>query len=262
MNDLVDQGLSGTCGRAALRRSDLAPLPAESWVMPGSAAETRADTCRSSGAATLPVQVPLRYWFVGGSAVSVSGFGPGFSSPSSLLVTSASTGPGGSPVGGATVVVRAGRAPASLWPALLACPSPLSRLGGRAWRRPASRRAGQDRPAVATTACVPVAALLASLLGHHLHLPPPLIGLLCCSPISGPVKRAGPVERLARAPTRPYCPTCHRSAQATPRTSASTRTDLTDLTRLSLHPSTWRVPVGGCRLGCAVRRPVVGLARG
>jgi helix-turn-helix protein len=32
--------------------------------------------------------------------------------------------------------------------------------------------------------------------------------------------------------------------------------------RLSLHPSTWRVPVGGPRLGCAVRRPVVVLARG
>ena len=61
----------------------------------------------------VPVQVPLRYWFVGGSAVavsiSVSGFGPGLSSPLSLswgsLVTSTSTGPGGAPVGGATVVV-------------------------------------------------------------------------------------------------------------------------------------------------------------
>jgi hypothetical protein len=31
-------------------------------------------------------------------------------------------------------------------------------------------------------------------------------------------------------------------------TSAITRTDLTDL-RLSLQASTWRVPVGGCRLG-------------
>jgi hypothetical protein len=93
--------------------------------MPGSAAETRADACRPSGAATLPVQVPLRYWFVGGSAVAVSvavsGFGPGLPSPPSLLVTWASTGPGGAPVGGATVVVRAGRAAASFWPALLAC---------------------------------------------------------------------------------------------------------------------------------------------
>src|SRR5436309_2376539 len=44
--------------------------------MPGSAAETRADACRPSGAAALPVQVPLSYW--GGSAVVVSGFGPGF----------------------------------------------------------------------------------------------------------------------------------------------------------------------------------------
>jgi transposase-like protein len=32
--------------------------------------------------------------------------------------------------------------------------------------------------------------------------------------------------------------------------------------RLSLQLSTWRVPVGGPRLGCAVRRPVVVLARG
>src|SRR6266508_4749116 len=32
-----------------MRRSDLAPLSAESWVMPGSAAETRADACRSNG---------------------------------------------------------------------------------------------------------------------------------------------------------------------------------------------------------------------
>jgi hypothetical protein len=70
----------------------------------------------------------LRYRFVGGSAVAisvpVSGFGP-FSSPLSLswgrLVTSASTGPGGAPEGGATVVVRAGRAAASLWRALPAC---------------------------------------------------------------------------------------------------------------------------------------------
>src|SRR6266508_4252292 len=103
-----------------MRRSDLASLSAESWVMPGRAAETRADACRSSGAATLPVQVPLRYWLVGGSAdavsVWVSGFAPDFSSPPSLswgsLVTSASTGPGGAPVGGATIVVRPGRAAA------------------------------------------------------------------------------------------------------------------------------------------------------
>jgi hypothetical protein len=45
----------------------------------------------------------------------VSGFGPGFSSPPSLLVTWASTGPAGAPVGGATVVLRPGRAPASFW---------------------------------------------------------------------------------------------------------------------------------------------------
>src|SRR5687767_15065382 len=45
------------CG-APHSRSDLAPLSAESWVMPGSAAETRADPCRPSGAATLPAQVP------------------------------------------------------------------------------------------------------------------------------------------------------------------------------------------------------------
>jgi hypothetical protein len=52
--------------------------------MPGRAAETRADACRPSRAVTLPVQVPLRYWLVGGSAVAVSvwvsGFGPGLPS--------------------------------------------------------------------------------------------------------------------------------------------------------------------------------------
>jgi hypothetical protein len=69
------------------------------------------------------------------------------------LVTSASTGPGGAPVGGATVVVRAGRAVASFWRALLAC----SLATFTAWRprleTASSQRAGQDRPAVATTAC-------------------------------------------------------------------------------------------------------------
>src|SRR6266508_231928 len=99
----------------------------------------------------VPVQVPLRYRLVGGSAVAVSvpvpGFGPAFSSPLSLswgsLVTSASTGPGGEPV----APRRAAGAPCP--PA----PWPPSRLGGRAWRRPASPRARQDRPAVASTAC-------------------------------------------------------------------------------------------------------------
>jgi hypothetical protein len=52
--------------------------------MPRSAAQTPADACRPSGAATLPVQVPLRYWLVGGSAVAVSGAVSGFSSPPSL----------------------------------------------------------------------------------------------------------------------------------------------------------------------------------
>src|SRR6266540_6321073 len=97
--------------------------------MPGRAAQTRADACRPSGAATLPVQVPLRYWLVGGSAVAVSvwvsGFGPDLPSPLSLswgsLVASASTGPGGAPMGGAAVVVPPGRAAASFHLALLAC---------------------------------------------------------------------------------------------------------------------------------------------
>ena len=121
--------------------------------MPGSAAETRADPCRPSGAATLPVQVPLRYWFVGGSAVAVSvalsfavsGFGPGLSSPPSLLVAWASTGPGGAPVGGPTVVVRAGRAAASLWRALAVC----SFATFTAWRprlETASQPASRLRP--------------------------------------------------------------------------------------------------------------------
>jgi hypothetical protein len=47
------------------------------------------------------------------------------------------------------------------------------------------------------------------------------------------------------------------------RTSAIMRTDLTDLTRLSLQPSAWRVPVGWVSAGvvCAVRRLVLGSAR-
>src|SRR5207247_494385 len=104
------------------------------------------------------VQVPPRYGLVGGSAVAVSAsvafpvsvFGPGWSSPPPLswgsLVTSASTGPGGAPVGGATVVVRAGRAAASFWRALLAC----SFATFTAWRprlETASQPASRPSPA-------------------------------------------------------------------------------------------------------------------
>jgi hypothetical protein len=172
------------CGRAAERRSGLAPLSAESWAMPGRAAETRADAC-GQGAATLPVQVPLplRYWLVGGSAVAVSlwvsGFGPGLPSPPSLLATWASTGPGGAPVGGATVVVRPGRAAASFWPALLACSfATFTAWRPHAWRRPASRRAGQDRPAVASTACV-LACGAAWVVAGTSHPPPAPADLGC-----------------------------------------------------------------------------------
>src|SRR6266487_4123548 len=80
--------------------------------LPASAAQTRAEHVPFQRRRDVPVQVPLRYWLVGGSAVAVfvpvSGFGP-FSLPLSWswgsLVTSASTGPGGARVGGATVVV-------------------------------------------------------------------------------------------------------------------------------------------------------------
>src|SRR5215207_1425029 len=135
----------------------LLPGPAESWVMPGSAAETRADACRPSGPAMsrsrcrcatgwwavqpsrclsrCPASAPAcrrrrRCWSPG-PAPDLEGrrwaARPWWSEP------------GGSR--------RASGAPCS------SAPSPPSRLGGRAWRRPASRRAGQDRPAVATTAC-------------------------------------------------------------------------------------------------------------
>jgi len=78
---------------------------------------------------------------------------------------------------------------------------------------------------------------------------------------SGPGKR-GQSRGWPRAPTRPCCPTCHRSAPGPAvETSAITRTDLTDLTRLSPQASMWRVPVAGRRLGWAVRRLVLGSAR-
>src|SRR5215218_5154736 len=54
VNNLVDQGCWGGLRRAAERRSDLAPWSADSWVMPGRAAQTPADACRPSGAATPP----------------------------------------------------------------------------------------------------------------------------------------------------------------------------------------------------------------
>ena len=148
-----------TVGRG--RRSDLAPLSAESWVMPGSAAETRADACRPSG----PAMSRSRCRCATGSwAVQPS------RCPSRCLSRCSASAPASrrrcrcwspgpapdleerrwaarpcwsEPVGPR----RASGAPCS--PA----PSPPSRLGGRAWRRPASRRAGQDRPAVATTVC-------------------------------------------------------------------------------------------------------------
>jgi len=131
------------------RQSPTRVPPHPRGSLPGSAAQTRADACRPSGTATLPARMPLRYWLVGGSAlavsVSVSGFGPGFSSPPWLLVTWASTGPGGAPVGGATVVVRAGQAPASFRRALLAC----SFAAFTAWRPrlvTASQPASRPRP--------------------------------------------------------------------------------------------------------------------
>jgi hypothetical protein len=74
---------------------------------------------------------------------------------------------------------------------------------------------------------------------------------------------AGPVEGLARARLDPAArPAIGLRLGPAASRSAITRTDLTDLTRLSLQPSTWRIPVGGCRrLGWAVRRPVLVPAR-
>src|SRR5215207_1974208 len=139
----------------------------------------------------VPVQVPLRYWLVGGSAVAlsfaVSGFGAGLSSPPSLLVAWASTGPGGAPVGGATVVVRAGRAAASFWRALLAC----SFATFTAWRprlETASQPASRPRPTsgrhhglrAELRRCLGLCRDITSTS----HPPPPLIGLLCCFPVA------------------------------------------------------------------------------
>jgi hypothetical protein len=74
---------------------------------------------------------------------------------------------------------------------------------------------------------------------------------------SGASREAGP-----RAPTGPTADLPSRCAWPAARTSAITRTDLRDLTRgCPSNPSMWRVP-GGCRLGCAVRRLVLGPARG
>src|SRR6266545_7761676 len=94
-----------------------------------------------------------------------------------------------------------------------------------------------------------VAALLTSLPGHHVHLPPPplLIGLLCCLPHFGTSGTSGASRQAGPRPDSTLLPDLPSLCAAT-RTSAITRTDLTDL-RLSLQASTWRVPVGGCRLG-------------
>jgi hypothetical protein len=80
---------------------------------------------------------------------------------------------------------------------------------------------------------------------------------------SGRVGEAGSVERLAPRPDWILLPDLPSLCgwPAAP-TSAITRTDLTDLTTLSLQPSTCRVPVVGSRLGCAVRRLVLVPARG
>jgi hypothetical protein len=232
--------------------------------MPGRAAQTRADAGRSNGAATLHVRVPLRYWLVGGSAAAVSvwvsGFGPGLPSPLSSwgrLVTSASPGPGGAPAGRATLVVRAGPRRASGAPSPSA-PSPPSRLGGRGWRRPASPRAGHktdQRSPPRPARCV--AALLASLPGHHVHLPPaPADWVALLFPCSQGMKRTAarwrgasqascdrlpPADPHRRRPrplgigqsspvtegepmtTPTYCPTCHRAASGRPRGQARSR---------------------------------------
>src|SRR6266511_2350950 len=99
----------------------------------------------------VPVQVPLRYWLVGGSAAAVSvwvsGVGPGAVAAVVLggLVASASTGPGGAPMGGATVVVPPGRAAASFRLAFAVC----AFAAFTAWRprlETASQPASRPRP--------------------------------------------------------------------------------------------------------------------
>src|SRR6266545_1777125 len=122
------------------RRSDLAPLSAESWVMPGSPAETRADACRPSGA------VASRS---GAAALLVRGrFDRG-------------GGSGGS--GRGELLARLAR--------LL-----LRRLHGLAAAlgdgQPAGEQAKTDQRSPPRPARF-VAALLGSLPGHHVHLRPP-----------------------------------------------------------------------------------------
>ena len=88
-------------------------------------------------------------------------------------------------MGGATEVVRAGRCAASFRLALLACSSPPYGLAAALGdSQPAREQAKTDQRSPPRPArCV--AALPASLPGHHVHLPPPalLIGLLCCFPV-------------------------------------------------------------------------------
>ena len=102
-----------------------------------------------------------------------------------------------------------------------------------------------------------VAALLASLPGHHVHLPPPplLIGLLCCLPHFGTSETSGASREAGPRPDStllPYLPSL--CAWPAAPTSAITRTDLTVVppTVDVAGPSGW---VSG-RV-CAVRRLVV-----
>jgi hypothetical protein len=214
--------------------------------MPGSAAETRADACRPSGAATLPVQVPLRYWFVGGSAVAVSvalSVSVSGSAPASRRRRRCWSPRPAPDLEGRRWAARpwwsepVGPQRASGLPCSPA-PSPPSRLGGRAWRRPASRRAGQDRPAVATTTCVLSCGAAWVFAGTPPPPPAPLIGLLCCFPHFGTSETSGASREAGPRPDSTLLPDLPSLCAAAP-TSAITRTDLTDL-RLSLQPSTWR----------------------
>ena len=232
--------------------------------MPGRAAQTRADACRPSRAATLPAWVPLRYWLVGGSAVAVSvwvsGFGPGLPSPlSSWGAWSPRPAPDLEERRWAARLWWShpgGPRRASGWPSLSA-PSPPSRLGGRAWRRPASPRAGQDRPAVATTACALRCGAACVVAGTSRPPPAPApadwVALLFphfgTSETSGASREAGP---RPDSTLLPYLPSL--CAWPAAPTSAITRTDLTVVppTVDVAGPSGW---VSG-RV-CAVRRLVV-----
>src|SRR5215218_883300 len=186
-------GCWGRLRRAAERRSDLAPWSAASWVVPGRAAQTPADACRPSGAATPPG--PGAAALLVGGRFRRRGLRLGVRLRFRLLVVAVVLGElghlgrhrtwrGTSGRRDRSGPGRSGRdeLPAGLRRLL------LGRLHGLAAAlgdgQPAREQAKTDQRSPPRPARW-VAALLASLPGHHVHLPPPapLVGLPCCFPV-------------------------------------------------------------------------------